>query len=181
MFESTGIEGLIVVNPKVFKDDRGYFFESYNERLFKENGIDANFVQDNQSFSTFGTIRGLHSQLGDHAQAKLVRVLDGEVLDVAVDVRPGSKTFGQHFSVKLSAENNKQLFVPRGFLHGFSVLSETAVFAYKCDNFYNKESELGVMYNDSSLAIDWMIEEKDQLISDKDKVNLSFEEYVECI
>ena len=167
--EQTGLIDCVVITPRIFKDDRGYFFESFNRNSFEEKtGMSGSFVQDNQSVSTYGVIRGLHAQTGDFAQAKLVRVLEGEVLDVAVDVRPSSPTFGQKFSVKLSAENKKQLYVPRGFLHGFSVLSETAIFFYKCDNFYNKQSEMGVMYNDLDLNIDWHIPKDKQIISEKD-------------
>lgn len=133
-FIKTAIDGVVIVEPRIFKDDRGYFFESYNEQEFISNGITNRFVQDNQSKSSYGVVRGLHCQLGEHAQAKLVRVLAGKVLDVAVDFRKDSPTFLQYVAVELSAENNRQLFIPRGFLHGFSVLSETAVFAYKCDN-----------------------------------------------
>jgi dTDP-4-dehydrorhamnose 3,5-epimerase len=145
--------------------------ESFNENTF-QNGIgqQVHFVQDNQSFSSRGVLRGLHYQTGEHAQAKLVRVLQGEVLDVAVDIRPESATFGQHVAVLLSAENQKQLFVPRGFAHGFIVLSETATFFYKCDNFYNKESEGGIIYNDDSMKIDWQLPENELLISEKDLV-----------
>ncbi len=167
--EQTGLIDCVVITPRIFEDDRGYFFESFNKNSFEEKtGMSGSFVQDNQSVSTYGVIRGLHAQTGDFAQAKLVRVLEGEVLDVAVDVRPSSPTFGQKFSVKLSAENKKQLYVPRGFLHGFSVLSETAIFFYKCDNFYNKQSEMGVMYNDLDLNIDWHIPKDKQIISEKD-------------
>ena len=156
----TAIEGCLILRPRIVDDPRGYFMETYNERAFDEAvGQRVRFVQDNQSFSTRGVIRGLHYQTSDFAQAKLVRVIHGEVLDVAVDIRPGSETFGQHVAVKLSAENHLQLFIPRGFAHGFAVLSETAVFAYKCDNFYNRESEGGVRYNDPELAIDWMVED----------------------
>lgn len=145
--------------------------ESFNENTFQKGiGQQVHFVQDNQSFSSRGVLRGLHYQTGEHAQAKLVRVLQGEVLDVAVDIRPDSETFGQHVAVLLSAENQKQLFVPRGFAHGFVVLSETATFFYKCDNFYNKESEGGIIYNDDSMKIDWQLPENELLISEKDSV-----------
>ena len=175
--EQTPIEGLVVISPKIFKDSRGYFFESYNQEKFRTLGIDCDFKQDNQSLSEFGTIRGIHFQTGDHAQAKLVRVIEGKVLDVAVDLRPNSKTFGQHFSIELSASNNKQLFVPRGFGHGFSVLSETAIFCYKCDNFYHKESESGIIYNDKTLNIDWKIDLASAKVSDKDLVLGSFDDF----
>jgi dTDP-4-dehydrorhamnose 3,5-epimerase len=175
-FTPTKLEGCFVVDPKIFNDERGYFLESYNENVF-QNGIGAKvqFVQDNQSFSTKGVLRGLHYQTGDHAQAKLVRVLHGEVLDVAVDIRPSSKTYGEHVSVLLSAENQKQLFVPRGFAHGFLVVSNTATFFYKCDNFYNKESEGGIIYNDDYLNIDWKFPKETLIISDKDLILPTFE------
>ncbi len=175
-FTPTKLEGCFVVDPKIFNDERGYFLESYNENVF-QNGIGAQvqFVQDNQSFSTKGVLRGLHYQTGDHAQAKLVRVLHGEVLDVAVDIRPSSKTYGEHVSVLLSAENQKQLFVPRGFAHGFLVVSNTATFFYKCDNFYNKESEGGIVYNDDYLNIDWKFPKETLIISDKDLILPTFE------
>lgn len=167
----TPLEGCFVIEPRVINDDRGYFMESFNENRFEaETGHKVHFVQDNQSYSSRGVLRGLHYQAGEHAQAKLVRVLQGEVLDVAVDIRPGSVTFGKQFSIVLSAENQKQLFVPRGFAHGFLVLSETATFFYKCDNFYNKESEGGIIYNDPALGIDWNMPADSLIISDKDKV-----------
>ena len=144
-FIDTPIPGLFVFEPKVFEDARGYFFESFNASVFSEKGINVNFVQDNQSKSTYGILRGLHYQLDPFAQAKLVRVISGEVLDVAVDVRQGSPTFGQHYGIILSAENKKQLYIPRGFAHGFVVLSETAEFFYKCDNFYSKEHDAGIL------------------------------------
>ncbi len=169
--QETGLKGCVIIKPRVFEDSRGYFFESFNQKTFQEKtGSSGIFVQDNQSFSSYGVIRGLHAQGGDYAQAKLVRVLKGEVLDVAVDIRPNSETFGQHISVKLSAENRLQLYVPRGFLHGFSVLSETAEFFYKCDNFYHKESEIGIAYNDPTLNVDWQIPLQDHAVSEKDLV-----------
>lgn len=171
--QETALKGCFILEPRVFKDDRGYFFESFNKQTFDELvGQNVHFVQDNQSFSQYGVIRGIHFQKGAHAQAKLVRVLEGEVLDVAVDLREGSLTYGQHVAVRLNAENNRQLFVPRGFGHGFSVLSETAVFAYKCDNYYHKASEGGIVYNDPTLAIDWGIPEEKIQVSEKD-LNLS--------
>ena len=173
-FTKTPIEGLLIFEPRVFSDDRGYFYESYNEQIFQEAGVETNFVQDNQSKSTYGVLRGLHYQTGEHCQAKLVRVLEGSVLDVAVDIRPDSPTHGQHFSIELSAENARQLYIPRGFAHGFLVLSEAAVFFYKCDNFYNKPSEGGIAYDDSTLKIDWKIPAEDMILSDKDKVHPSF-------
>lgn len=170
-FKPTKLEGCFVIEPKVFKDERGYFFESYNLNTFNNlNGDEVKFVQDNESYSTKGVLRGLHYQRGEHAQAKLVRVIKGKVLDVAVDVRKGSKTFGEYVAVELSEENKKQLFVPRGFAHGFIVLSETAIFSYKCDNFYNKESEGGIIYSDSQLNIDWKLPENEFIISEKDMV-----------
>lgn len=167
----TKIEGCFILQPNIFKDSRGYFFESFNEDRFRELiQAEVHFVQDNQSFSKFGVLRGLHAQDGTHAQAKLVRVLKGEVLDVAVDARKDSPSFGQHVSVLLSAENQKQFFVPRGFLHGFVVLSDTAEFFYKCDNYYHQPSEVGVYYDDPTLNIDWSLS-KDQLcISEKDAI-----------
>lgn len=166
----TKLKGCFILEPNKFGDSRGYFFESFNERSFNElTGTETHFVQDNQSYSTKGVLRGLHAQAGEHAQAKLVRVLEGKVIDVAVDARPDSSTFGQHVAVELSAENNLQLFVPRGFLHGFVVLSETATFFYKCDNLYHKESECGVYPLDKDLAIDWQISEEEMILSDKDK------------
>lgn len=167
----TDFEGLCLIEPKVFADERGYFFESYNQHAFEKAGLHYTFIQDNQSKSCYGTIRGLHFQQGEHAQAKLVRVLEGKVLDVVVDLRKNSPQYGQHFAVELSAENNVQMLIPRGFAHGFSVLSETAVFAYKCDNVYNKESEGGLLYCDEALGIDWKIPLEDAILSEKDKIN----------
>jgi dTDP-4-dehydrorhamnose 3,5-epimerase len=170
-FSETKLKGCFIISPKIIKDERGYFMESFNEKTFQEEiGQKVTFVQDNQSFSTKGVLRGLHYQCGEHAQAKLVRVLQGEVLDVAVDLRPDSKTYGQYESVVLSAENQLQFFMPRGFAHGFLVLSETATFFYKCDNLYNKESEAGLIYNDETLNINWKFPFKDLIISDKDLV-----------
>lgn len=170
-FLETPIQDLIVFEPKVWGDDRGYFYESFNANSFKAAGINADFVQDNQSKSVYGVLRGLHYQRGEHAQAKLVRVISGEVLDVAVDIREGSPTYGQHYSIRLSAENKKQLFVPRGFAHGFVVLSEEAEFFYKCDNFYNKESEGALAWNDTTLNINWEIDADKVILSDKDKIS----------
>lgn len=169
-FIETGLPGLVVFEPKVFEDSRGYFFESYNENTFAAQGITTRFVQDNQSRSSFGVIRGLHYQLSPHAQSKLVRVLTGKILDVAVDIRKGSPTYGKVCAVELSAENKKQLFLPKGFAHGFSVLSETAEVLYKCDGFYNKESEGGIIYNDPALQIDWQVSVDKAIVSDKDVV-----------
>lgn len=170
-FIETKLKGCFILEPKVILDERGYFMESFNQKTFHNGtGQTIDFVQDNQSFSSLGVLRGLHYQTGEHAQAKLVRVLQGEVLDVAVDLRPESKTYGHYESVLLSAENQKQFFIPRGFAHGFLVLSETATFFYKCDNFYNKESEGGLIYNDPTVNIDWQFDAKKLIISDKDKV-----------
>jgi dTDP-4-dehydrorhamnose 3,5-epimerase len=175
-FISTKLQDCYLIEPKIIQDERGYFMESFNERTFQKGvNQDVHFVQDNQSFSTKGVLRGLHYQTGDHVQAKLVRVLQGEVLDVAVDIRPNSPSFGQHISVLLSAKNQTQFFVPRGFAHGFLVLSETATFFYKCDNFYNKESEGGIIYNDPQLGIDWQFPASDLLISEKDQLLPTFE------
>ena len=176
-FTETKIPGVILIDPTVFEDARGYFYESYNAALFAQHGIDAVFVQDNQSQSTRGVIRGLHCQLGEHAQAKLVRVLEGKVLDVAVDVRKDSPTYGQYVAVELSAENRRQLFIPRGFLHGFSVLSERATFAYKCDNLYCKAAECGVRYDDPDLNIDWQIPSNEANISEKDRILGSLKDF----
>jgi dTDP-4-dehydrorhamnose 3,5-epimerase len=165
----TPIEGLIVLTPRIFNDDRGYFFESFNEASFNAAvGYQVQFVQDNQSFSTKGVLRGLHLQKGRHAQSKLVRVTQGEVLDVAVDLRKGSATYGQHYSVLLSADIHNQFFIPRGFAHGFIVLSDTAVFQYKCDNYYNKQAEGGLHYADPDLAINWSLPQDELLVSEKD-------------
>lgn len=170
-FIETQLKGCFILEPKIINDERGYFMESFNAKTFQEGiGQNVTFVQDNQSFSTRGVLRGLHYQCGEHAQAKLVRVLQGEVLDVAVDLRPESETFGQYEAVLLSSDNQKQFFVPRGFAHGFLVLSETATFFYKCDNFYNKESEGGLIYNDETLKINWDFPSQDLIISEKDQV-----------
>jgi dTDP-4-dehydrorhamnose 3,5-epimerase len=168
-FIETGFPGLKIFEPKVFSDSRGYFFESFNQKTFREAGIDSVFVQDNESKSSYGVIRGLHYQLNPFAQAKLVRVVEGAVLDVVVDIRKGSPTFGKHLSIELSAENKKQLYIPRGFAHGFSVLTETCIFQYKCDYYYSSESEGGIAYNDPSLGIDWGIDLSCAIVSDKDK------------
>ena len=174
-FTKTDIPGLIIFEPPVFRDARGYFFESYNEKLMHEGGIEMHFVQDNQAFSSYGVIRGLHYQLEPHAQTKLVRCLSGIILDVAVDIRVGSSTYGRHFSIELSAENKKQLLVPRGFAHGYSVLSETAEVLYKCDNFYNKEAEGGIRYDDPALGIDWKVPAGKAIVAEKDRAMPSFE------
>jgi len=176
-FIPTTIPGLIIIDPLVFEDSRGYFFESYNARLFAENHIAAEFVQDNQSRSSYGVIRGLHYQLPPYAQSKLIRVFIGAIMDVVVDLRTGSPTFGESFSLELSAENRKQLFIPKGFAHGFSVLSETAEVMYKCDEYYYKESESGIRYDDPQLAIDWQIPADKAVVSDKDKMLPLFNSY----
>lgn len=169
-FIETKLHGCFILEPKIIGDERGYFMESFNEKTFQEaTGVKVHFVQDNQSYSTKGVLRGLHYQTGNHAQAKLVRVLHGEVLDVAVDIRPDSPTYGQYLSVVLSGDNQRQFFVPRGFAHGFLVLSDRASFFYKCDNFYDKESEGGIIYNDPDINIDWQFEINDMIISEKDK------------
>ena len=171
IFKETKLKGCFIIEPKIIKDERGYFMESYNEKTFNQGiGQEVTFVQDNQSFSTKGVLRGLHYQCGEHAQAKLVRVLQGEVLDVAVDLRPDSETFGQYETVLLSAENQTQFFVPRGFAHGFLVLSETATFFYKCDNFYNAASEGGLIYNDETVNINWNFPTSELIISEKDQL-----------
>ncbi|RZK43786.1 MAG: dTDP-4-dehydrorhamnose 3,5-epimerase [Pedobacter sp.] len=173
--QETGLKGCLLIKPTVYGDARGSFFESFNRENFEtKTGFSGKFVQDNQSYSKYGVIRGLHAQKGEFWQSKLVRVLSGEVLDVAVDVRPDSETYGKYFSVRLSAENGLQLYIPKGFLHGFSVLSEDAVFFYKCDSYYNRESEFGVMYSDATLNIDWGVPEDKQSVSDKDLILPSF-------
>jgi dTDP-4-dehydrorhamnose 3,5-epimerase len=169
-FTTTDIPGLLIFEPRVFADSRGYFFESYNEKSFAENGLTVGFVQDNQSLSSYGVIRGLHYQLPPYAQSKLIRVLHGKILDVAVDIRKGSPAFGKAFILELSAENKKQLYIPAGFAHGFSVLSEKAEILYKCDKFYNKESEGGIIYSDPALKIDWGVPASKAIISEKDAV-----------
>ena len=165
----TELKGCFILEPEMYEDSRGYFFESFNHNKFCEAiGRQVDFVQDNQSFSKKGVIRALHYQVGDHAQAKLVRVLQGKVLDVAVDLRQGSETFGDHMAVELSHKNRKQLFIPRGFAHGFIVLSQTAEFFYKCDNYYNAQSEGGIIFNDPDLGIDWKFSETEMILSKKD-------------
>lgn len=167
----TDIEGVVIIEPKVFGDSRGYFFESYSQRDFNSLVGEVNFVQDNESKSCYGVIRGLHFQKPPFEQSKLVRVVKGKVLDVAVDIREGSPTFGKHVAVELSEENHRQLFIPKGFAHGFSVLSEEAVFQYKCDNFYAPEYEGAIAWDDSALGIDWRIPVDKVIISEKDKKN----------
>lgn len=174
-FILTNIPDLLVFEPKVFEDSRGYFFEAYNTQTFADEGVNIRFLQDNQSKSSYGVIRGLHYQLNPYAQTKLVRVLEGIILDVAVDIRRGSPTYGQHFAIELSAANKKQLLVPQGFAHGFSVLSETAIVLYKCDQLYNKQSEAGIVFNDPTLNIDWKIPYNKALVSEKDALLPRFE------
>lgn len=167
--KETKLKGCFIFEPKIFEDSRGYFFESFNKETFnKLIGENINFIQDNESYSSKGVLRGLHYQTGKYAQAKLVRVIKGKVLDIAVDIRKDSPTFGEHVSLELSEENKLQLFIPRGFAHGFIVLSDTAIFSYKCDNFYNKEAEGGIIYNDKDLNIDWLLSENDFIVSEKD-------------
>lgn len=169
-FEKTGFPDLLVFAPRIFDDARGYFFESYNEKLFRDEGISISFVQDNQAFSSYGVIRGLHFQQDPHAQTKLIRVLQGSIVDVVVDVRKNSPTFGKAYSIELSAENKKQLFIPKGFAHGYSVISEKAEVFYKCDAFYERTSEGGISWNDPALQIDWQIPRGIEIISPKDAV-----------
>jgi len=175
----TPIEGLLIIEPKVWRDNRGYFYESYNAKLFAEAGINVNFVQDNQSFSQKGALRGLHAQAQPFEQGKLVRVLQGAVMDVAVDIRKNSPTYGQHFDIELSEENHKQLWVPAGFLHGFLTLEDQTIFTYKVSNYYDKNSEIGVMWNDPDLNIQWSrdIPESEFLLSDKDQVLSQFKDF----
>lgn len=173
---ATGIDGLLLVKPKVHGDHRGYFLESYNEREFSSHGINADFIQDNQSFSKYGTLRGLHFQIGEYAQTKLVRVLDGAILDVVVDLRSDSVTFGKTYSAELTSENFLQLYVPKGFAHGFVVLSPTALVSYKCDAYYSPQNESGIFYGDLDLNIDWRVPPDKIIVSDKDKKNAPFRE-----
>jgi dTDP-4-dehydrorhamnose 3,5-epimerase len=177
-FIETGIEGLLIFEPKVWGDDRGFFYESYNYDTFRQAGINSVFVQDNLSHSSYGVLRGLHYQLGAYAQAKLVRCVQGKVLDIAVDIREGSPTYGHSLSVLLTGDNKKQLYIPRGFAHGFVVLSETADFSYKCDNFYSKAHEGGIAFNDPSLEIDWKIDISQAILSEKDKNNPVFGKHI---
>lgn len=173
--ESTPFEGLLILTPRIFADERGYFFESYNAHTFKQNGLNFDWLQDNQSSSTYGVIRGLHFQKPPHAQTKLIRVLQGEILDVVVDLRHDSKTFGQTYSILLSSENQLQLLIPKGFAHGFVVLSERADVMYKCDQLYNKESESGILFNDPKLNIDWKVDANKMIVSSKDLVLPAFD------
>jgi dTDP-4-dehydrorhamnose 3,5-epimerase len=174
---TSNIDGLLIIEPKVFEDERGYFYESYNEKSFQNSGITQRFVQDNQSKSSYGVVRGLHMQTAPHAQTKLIRVLEGTIYDVAVDVRPGSPTFGMWFGLEISAENRIQLLIPKGCCHGFSVLSSTATVLYKCDDFYFPETETGIRFNDPELQIDWKIPHDKIVVSEKDKLLPLFRDF----
>lgn len=176
--KTTSIEGLLIIEPRIFRDDRGYFFESYNQQKYQDAGIPDVFVQDNQSFSQKGTLRGLHAQANPYAQGKLVRVIQGRVMDVAVDIRKNSPTYGQHVSIELSGENQLQFWVPPGFLHGFVTLEDDTLFAYKVTNFYDKNSEVGVIWNDPTLAIGWGIDDRDVVLSPKDELLPAFKDLV---
>ena len=178
--EHTTLQGCFIVKPSVFEDERGLFCETFNQQAFeKATNVSVNFVQDNQSISSYGVLRGLHFQSGTMAQAKLVRVIEGKVLDIVVDLRKNSKTFGQHYSVILDSKSFAQLFVPRGFAHGFVTLTKRSVFAYKCDNYYDKVSESGIIYNDKRLDLDWQLPREDLLISEKDKGLPTFKEVIQ--
>lgn len=175
--ENTPLKDCFILHPTVFEDERGYFYEKFNEQKFHElTGMNGHFVQDNISKSSYGVLRGLHLQKGEHAQAKLVSCLEGKVWDVAVDLRPDSPSFGAWYGVELTGENKVQFYIPRGFAHGFAVLSETAIFSYKCDNFYNKTSEGGILWNDPDLAIDWKLPLDKIILSEKDKIQKTFKE-----
>ncbi|MCO5946449.1 dTDP-4-dehydrorhamnose 3,5-epimerase [Mucilaginibacter flavidus] len=173
---NTDIEGLLIIEPQIFNDDRGYFYESYNKAKFTDAGIAVDFVQDNQSFSRKGAVRALHGQANPYAQGKLVRVINGRVLDVAVDIRKTSPTYGQHFSIELSGENKKMFWIPAGFLHGFSVLEDNTIFNYKVNNYYDKNSEIGVIWNDPTLNIDWRLAPGEARLSPKDELLSSFKD-----
>lgn len=173
---TTEIEGIVILEPEVLGDERGYFFESFSQREFEEKVCKTTFVQDNESSSRYGVLRGLHFQRPPHAQAKLVRVVKGKVLDIAVDIRKGSPTFGKHVSTELSGENKRQLFIPRGFAHGFAVLSDEVVFQYKCDDYYAPHTEGGILWNDPALGIDWKLPAEDLILSEKDKKNILLKE-----
>jgi dTDP-4-dehydrorhamnose 3,5-epimerase len=174
-FIKTDFPGLLVFTPAIFEDKRGYFFESYNQKIFSHEGIEINFVQDNQASSTFGVIRGLHYQLEPYAQTKLIRVLSGNIFDAVVDIRKNSPTYGKAYTIELSAQNKKQLLVPKGFAHGYSVISETAEVFYKCDAFYHKESEGGIAWNEPTLHIDWRVPAESVRVSEKDSNHSSVE------
>jgi len=174
----TGIKDLVVIEPRIFDDARGYFFESYSSYKLSEHDIKTVFVQDNESKSTYGVLRGLHYQVEPKAMTKLLRVTRGKILDIAVDIRKDSETFGHHFSIELSEDNKKQLYIPKGFAHGFVVLSEIAIVNYKCDEFYSKEHETGIMWNDAELAIDWKINLEDAILSEKDKRQSTFKDHI---
>ena len=174
----TAIEGIVIIEPRIFRDARGYFFESFSMREFNEKVAPVTFVQDNESYSSYGVIRGLHFQKPPYTQAKLVRVIKGAVLDIAVDIRKGSPTYGQHVAVELTAVNHRQLFIPHGFAHGFSVLSEEVLFQYKCDNYYAPQSEGGILWNDPCLGIDWRIPSEKAILSEKDFKHPLFKDYV---
>ncbi len=173
--KETGFPGLLIIEPAIFRDSRGYFYESYNQKEFEKTGIPDRFIQDNQSKSTYGVIRGLHCQLEPYAQSKLVRVLEGSIYDVAADMRAGSPTYGQWYGIEISSENQLQFYIPKGFVHGFSVLSETATVLYKCDAYYNPEAEAGIIWNDLKLNAEWKIEKGREIISVKDAALPSFE------
>ena len=178
IIEPSPLAGSFIITPSVFEDNRGYFFESFSQkRLDEALGYSPNFVQDNQSQSKYGVVRGLHLQMGEHAQAKLVRSLEGSILDVIVDVRPDSKQFGESFAIELTSDNKKQLFVPRGFAHGFAVLSDVATIHYKADNYYNKESESGLLYNDPALKINWRVSQSEIITSEKDLILPTLEDF----
>ena len=172
----TEIEGLVIVEPRIFRDDRGYFYESFSQREFEENVCRTTFVQDNQSMSSYGVVRGLHFQKPPYCQSKLVRCIKGAVLDVAVDIRKGSPTFGKYVAVELTEDNHRQFFVPRGFAHGFVVLSDEAIFTYKVDNIYAPQADAGIIYNDPKIGVNWMIDSKDVLLSEKDTKHPTLEE-----
>ena len=173
----TPIEGLLILEPKIFNDGRGYFYESYNQKKYNDAGIDVDFVQDNQSFSHKGALRGLHGQADPFAQGKLVRVISGRVLDIAVDIRKSSHTYGQYFAIELTGENNLQFWIPAGFLHGFATLEDNTIFTYKVNNFYDKDSEIGVIWNDQTLNIDWGLSASEVLLSPKDELLPAFDSF----
>lgn len=177
LIEDTPIKDLTILTPTMYSDTRGYFFESYNKKILKENNLDIEFVQDNESYSKYGTLRGLHFQLGEWAQSKLVRVVSGSILDVVVDLRSYSQTFGKHYSIELSSDNKKQLLIPQSFAHGFVVLSDDATVQYKCDRYYNKDAESGIRFDDAELDIDWRLRREELIINQRDLNFKSFEEF----